>query len=102
MSGNCYDKNYQFLKKIIIMKKFAILFLLLSSCASINKVSEVTINENFPHNEIQKITVIMFEVPDKEKDGLGSKKITVQDAGAILANVTAIELEKMGEICSCK
>ncbi|MHC4268013.1 MAG: GNA1162 family protein [Planctomycetota bacterium] len=79
------------------MKKFAILFLLLSSCASINKVSEVTINENFPHNEIQRIAVIMFEVPDKEKDGFGSKKVTIQDAGAILANVTAIELEKWGK-----
>ena len=79
------------------MKKFAVLFLLLSSCATINKVSEVDINENFPHNEIQKIAVIMFEVLDKKKDKFGSKKVTVQDAGAILANVTAIELEKWGK-----
>ena len=82
------------------MKKFALLLLLLlllSSCATINKVSEVDINENFPHNEIQKIAVIMFDVLDKEKDKLGSKKVTVQEAGSILANATAIELEKWGK-----
>ncbi len=80
------------------MKKFAVvLFLLLSSCAIINKVSKVDINEKFPHNEIQKIAVIMFDVLDKEKDKLGSKKVTVLDAGSILANVTAIELEKWGK-----
>jgi hypothetical protein len=79
------------------MKKFAILFLLLSSCATMNTVSEVDINENFPHNEIQKIAVIMFDVLDKEKDKLGTKKVTVPDAGSILANVTAIELEKWGK-----
>ncbi len=79
------------------MKKFAVLFLLLSSCATINKVSEVDINENFPHNEIQKIAIIMFEVPDKKKDKFGSKTVTIQDAGAILANITALELEKWGK-----
>ena len=79
------------------MKKFAILFLLLSSCATMNTVSEVDINENFPHSEIQKIAVIMFDVLDKEKDKLGTKKVTVPDAGSILANVTAIELEKWGK-----
>ena len=79
------------------MKKFAVLFLLLSSCATISQVSEVNFNENFPHNEIQKVAVIMFEVLDKEKGELGSKTVTVQDAGTILANVTAIELEKWGK-----
>ncbi len=77
------------------MKKFTIiLLLLLCSCASISNVSEVNINDSFPHNEIQKIAVIMFEVLDKEKDSFGSKKVTIQDAGSVLANATAIELEK--------
>jgi len=79
------------------MKKFAALLLLLSSCATINKTYEVDINKNFPHNEIQKIAVIKFDVLDKEKDKLGTKKVTVQDAGTDLANITAIELEKWGK-----
>ncbi len=79
------------------MKKYALLFLLLSSCATFNNISEVNINEQFPHGEIQKIAVIMFEVSDKNKDGFGSKAVTVQDSGTILANATAIELEKWGK-----
>jgi len=51
------------------MKKYAVLILLLSSCAVVNKVSEVDINENYPHDEIQKIAVIMFEAPVDEKKG---------------------------------
>ncbi len=82
---------------INIMKKFTALFLLLfSSCATISNVSKVNINEGFPHNEIQKIAVIKFKVSDK-KDKLGSKAITVQDAGDILATATALELEKWGK-----
>ncbi len=80
------------------MKKFTVLFLLLfSSCATISNVSKVNINEGFPHNEIQKIAVIKFKVSDKNRDKLGSKAITAQDAGAILATATAIELEKWGK-----
>ena len=81
------------------MKKYAILFLLLSSCAAINKISEVDINENFPHDEIQKIAVIMFEVPvDEKKSSMFSSKMSIApDAGAILASMTARELEKWGK-----
>ncbi len=78
------------------MKKFAVLFLLLSSCATINKVSEVNVNNNFPHDEIQKVAVIMFEVLDKE-DKFGSKTVTLKGAGATLADITAVELEKWGK-----
>ena len=81
------------------MKKYAVLFLLLSSCAAINKVSEVDINENFPHDEIQKIAVIMFETPvDEKKSSMFSSKTSIApDAGEILASMTARELAKWGK-----
>jgi hypothetical protein len=77
------------------MKKYAILFLLLSSCVIIENISETEINESFPHNEIQKIAVIMFETPVDEKKG--TKTSIAPDAGAILANMTARELAKWGK-----
>jgi curli biogenesis system outer membrane secretion channel CsgG len=81
------------------MKKYAILFLLLSSCAAINKVSEVDINENFPHDEIQIIAVIMFEttVDEKKSTRFTSKTSIDPNAGAILASMTARELAKWGK-----
>jgi len=84
------------------MKKYAILFLLLSSCSSVNMFSEVDVNKNFPHDEIQKIAVIMFEMPvDEKKDSilstLSAKTTIDADAGAILASLTARELEKWGK-----
>ena len=81
------------------MKKYVVLFLLLSSCAAINKVSEVDINENFPHDEIQIIAVIMFETPvDEKKSSMFSSKTSIApDAGAILASMTARELAKWGK-----
>ncbi len=80
------------------MKKYAVLFLLLSSCAAINRVSDVDINENFPHDEIQKITVIMFETLEDEKKGSWaiSKTSISPDAGEILASMTARELARWG------
>ena len=80
------------------MKKYILAFLLLSSCASINRVSEVDINENFPHDEIQKIAVIMFEIAEDEKKGgwAISKTSISPDAGKILASMTARELTKWG------
>ena len=83
----------------MIMKKYAILFLLLSSCAAINKVSEVDINENFPHEEIQIVAVIMFEAPvDEKKSSMFFSKTSIApDAGAILASMTARELAKWGK-----
>ena len=88
--------------KVIIMKKYAILFLLLSSCASVNMFSKVDVNKDFPHDEIQKIAVITFEVPiDEKKDSILSKvsaKTTIDvNAGAILSSITARELEKWGK-----
>ncbi len=81
------------------MKKYALLFLLLSSCAAINKVSEIEINKNFPHDEIQKVAVIMFETLAEEKKGhiFSSKTSISPDAGAILASMTARELAKWGK-----
>lgn len=81
------------------MKKYAILFLLLSSCVSISTVSKVDINESFPHDEIQKIAVIMFETPvEKKKDPIIFSKTSIDpDAGAILASLTARELAKWGK-----
>ncbi len=81
------------------MKRYVILLLLLSSCAAINKVSEIDINENFPHDEIQKIAVIMFEttVDEKKRLWLSSKTSIAPDAGAILASMTARELAKWGK-----
>ena len=81
------------------MKKYAVLFLLLTSCAAIDAVSKVDINENFPHDEIQKIAVIMFETSVDEKKGTTffSKSSIDPNAGAILASMTARELAKMGK-----
>ena len=80
------------------MKKYVLAFLLLSSCAAINRVSEVDINENFPHDEIQKIAVIMFEITEDEKKGSWaiSKTSISPDAGKILASMTTRELTKWG------
>lgn len=81
------------------MKKYAILFLLLSSCVIIENISETEINERFPHNEIQKIVVIMFETPidDKGNSRHNSKSTIGPNAGAILADMTASELMKWGK-----
>ncbi len=80
------------------MKKYALLFLLLSSCAAVGMVSKVDINENFPHDEIQRIAVIMFETPvDKKKGNILAPKTSIDpNAGAILSSMTARELAKWG------
>ena len=85
--------------KITTMKKYAVLFLLLSGCVTIERVSEVTVNKDFPHNEVQKIAVIMFETPidNKENSRHNSKPIIGPNAGAILADMTASELIKWGK-----
>ncbi|KHE90967.1 MAG: CsgG/HfaB family protein [Candidatus Scalindua rubra] len=81
------------------MKKYAVLLLLLSSCAAVGTTSKVDINENFPHDEIQKIAVIMFEAPvDMEKRNTLSSKMSIDaNAGEILASMTARELAKLGK-----
>jgi hypothetical protein len=83
------------------MKKYAVLFLLLSGCATIGTVSEVNLNRDFPHHEIQKIAVLILETSwqdqDKEKTSFGlSSTIVSPDAGTILANIIARELAKWG------
>lgn len=81
------------------MKKYAILFLLLSSCAAIGTVSKVEINENFPHDEIQKIAVITFETSaDGKKETTFLSRTSIDpNAGEILASMTARELAKWGK-----
>ncbi|MBC8549353.1 MAG: DUF799 family lipoprotein [Candidatus Brocadiales bacterium] len=81
------------------MKKYAVLFLLLSSCAAVGTASKVDINENFPHDEIQKIAVIMFETSaDVGKRNILSSKMSIDpNAGEILASMTARELAKWGK-----
>ncbi len=81
------------------MKKYAVLLLWLSGCATIGTVSEVNINEDFPYNEIQKIAVLILETPlhhqDKEESKSGlSQTILRHDAGTVLADIIARELAK--------
>jgi curli biogenesis system outer membrane secretion channel CsgG len=85
--------------KNTVMKKYAILFLLLSGCVTIGSVSEVTVNKDFPHNEVQKMAVIMFETPIEDKGNTmhNSKSAISPNAGAILADMTANELIKWGK-----
>jgi hypothetical protein len=83
------------------MKKYAVLFLLFSGCATIGTVSEVNLNEDFPHHEIQKIAVLILETSwqdqNKEKANFGlSNTIASPNAGAILADIIAKELAKWG------
>jgi len=83
------------------MKKYAVLFLLFSGCATIGTVSEVNLNKDFPHHEIQKIAVLILETSwqnqDKEKTNFGlSNTIASPDAGTILADIIARELAKWG------
>jgi hypothetical protein len=83
------------------MKKYAVLFLLFSGCATIGTVSEVNLNEDFPHHEIQKIAVLILETSwqdqNKEKANFGlSNTIASPNAGAILADIIARELAKWG------
>ncbi|GAX61697.1 curli production assembly/transport component CsgG [Candidatus Scalindua japonica] len=82
----------------IIMKQYAVVvFFLVSSCAAIEKVSEVDINENFPHDEIQKIAVIMFQtnVDHEEKSLFFSNTSISPNAGTVLASMIARELVKL-------
>ncbi len=80
------------------MKKYAVLFMILSGCAAIEKSSEIDVNKGFPHNEIQRIAVIEFETPleDKENPRYKSKSAVAPDAGTILADMMARELTKWG------
>jgi curli biogenesis system outer membrane secretion channel CsgG len=81
------------------MKKYAVLLLLLSGCAIMGTVSEVNINKNFPHHEIQKIAVLILETScqDQRKKISGfSQTIVSPGAGTVIADIIARELAKWG------
>lgn len=74
------------------------LFLLLSSCA-MTKKAEVNLDRDFPHHEIQKIAVLMFETTwqNKSKTKLAfSKSIVNPNAGIVLTKIISKELAKWG------
>lgn len=82
------------------MKKYVVLFVLLSSCATMGMSSEVNINREFPHYEIQRIAVLVFEtsLQDKDKIKFGfSKSIVSPNAGTIVADIIARELAIWGK-----
>ena len=94
------DKFIRLTEKHIDMKKYVVLFVLLSSCATMGMSSEVNINREFPHYEIQRIAVLVFEtsLQDKDKIKFGfSKSIVNPNAGTIVADIIARELAIWGK-----
>ncbi|GJQ57257.1 MAG: hypothetical protein D8M57_18560 [Candidatus Scalindua sp. AMX11] len=81
------------------MKRYLLLFLILSSCAITNSGPDLIVNKNFEHKGIQRIAVLMFDTTWGEslepKFSL-SKLIAVPNAGSILANITALQMSKWG------
>lgn len=80
-------------------KKFVVLIVLLAGCVTLENVSDVNIEKNFPQNEIQKVLVLMFETSqlDKEKASSGlSTLVTTPDANTVLADIVARELAEWG------
>ena len=79
------------------MKKYLLLFIILSGCATTGNFHEVSVDKDFPHYEIQKIVVLPFEASrlDKEntKSGL-SMSIVSRDARTVLPDIVARELAK--------
>jgi hypothetical protein len=78
------------------MKKYAILFLLLTGCAAIGKNFEVNVNNDFPHNEVQKIAIVTFETSLKEEGTTGYvfKSVSVEKVKTIFTGIMARELRK--------
>ena len=81
------------------MKKYAILFLLLTGCATTGKGFEVDVNNAFPHNEVQKIAIVAFETSLKKKGNTGYlvKSVSLGKAGkakTIFTDIMARELRK--------
>lgn len=83
------------------MKKyfFVILFLLLTSCTSFEKISEVNVENDYLHSAVRKIAVLMFSTAgqDSGKGGPALSKFAVSpDAGAKLSNIVAKHLAEWG------
>mgnify|MGYP000070689912 CR=1 FL=1 len=78
------------------MKKYAILFLLLTGCATIGRNLEVDVNNAFPHNEVQKIAIVTFETSLKEEGTTGHifKSVSVGKVKPIFTDMMARELRK--------
>lgn len=78
------------------MKKYAILFLLLTGCAAIGKSLEVNVNNDFPHNEVQKIAIVTFETSLKEEGTTGHiyKSVSVGKVKTIFTGIMARELRR--------
>ncbi|MFQ5686421.1 MAG: GNA1162 family protein [Candidatus Scalindua sp.] len=78
------------------MKKYAILFLLLTGCVTTGKSIEVNVNNDFPHNEVQKIAIVTFDTSPKGKGTTGHilKSVSVGEAKTIFTGIMASELRK--------
>jgi hypothetical protein len=78
------------------MKKYAILFLFLTGCAAIGKNLEVNVNNDFPHNEVQKIAIVTFETSLKEEGTTGYifKSVSVEKVKTIFTGIIARELRR--------
>ena len=80
------------------MKKYTILFLflLLSGCATISKNLEVDVNNDFPHNEVQKIAIVTFETSLKKEGTTGRifKSSSVEKVKTVFTGIMARELRR--------
>lgn len=83
------------------MKNCIALFiiLILTGCTVIEKIHDVNVDNDFPHQDIQKIVVVAFKVDSQDKDKTAhsfSKSIVSLNAGTTLSGIVARELTKWG------
>jgi hypothetical protein len=78
------------------MKKYAILFLFLTGCAAIGKNLEVNVNNDFQHNEVQKIAIVTLETSLKEEGTTGYifKSVSAEKVKTIFTGIMARELRR--------
>jgi hypothetical protein len=78
------------------MKKYAILFLFLTGCVTTGESLEVNVNNDFPHNEVQKIAIVTFETSLKEEGTTGHifKSVSIGKVKTIFTDIMARELRK--------
>ncbi len=80
------------------MKKYTILFLFLflAGCVAIAKNLEVNVNNDFPHNEVQKIAIVTFETSLKKEGttGLIFKSSSVENVKTVFTGIMARELRR--------
>lgn len=79
------------------MKKYLMLCIVLSGCATIENFHEVSVDNDFPHYEIQKIVVLPFETSRLDREdtkSVLSMSIVSRDAGIVLPDIVARELAK--------